>query len=178
MNNLNPVVLLVPLSALILVVILYIRLLKKALNRGHFKLFIFILILFAVLFNFVWEMLQMPLYKGMGNNIQSAVFCALAAVADAIMISLLYLGFAFSYKKSFLDRRPAMETGIINNDYWWYRRYSAEMRHLSAGNWAYTESMPVLAFVAVGIVPVLQFMILPVVIFYVSLYLLNVVKDR
>ena len=54
----------------------------------------------------------------------------------------------------------------------------AEIRHLSAGNWAYTESMPVLPFVSVGIVPVLQFMILPVVIFYVSLYLLSVVKDR
>ncbi len=53
MNNLNPVVLFVPVSALILVVILYTRLLKKAINRGHFKLFIFLLILFAVLFNFV-----------------------------------------------------------------------------------------------------------------------------
>jgi high-affinity K+ transport system ATPase subunit B len=101
MNNLNPVVLLVPLSALLAVIILYVHLSKKSTSRGHFKLFISILILFAVLFNFLWEMLQMPLYKAMGNNIQAAVFCALAAVADAIMILLLYLGLAFIYKNPF-----------------------------------------------------------------------------
>jgi hypothetical protein len=110
-------------------------------------------------------MLQMPLYKAMGNNIQSAVFCALAAVADAILILLLYVGFAFIYKNPFwiegLQWKRVLLIMIIGGT----GAILAEIRHLSAGNWAYTESMPVLPFVAVGIVPVLQFMIFPVVIF-------------
>jgi hypothetical protein len=165
MNNLNPVVLLVPVSALLVAVILYVHLLKKAANHRHFNLFILILIILSVLFNFAWEMLQMPLYKAMGNNIQSAVFCALAAVADAILILLLYVGFAFIYKNPFwiegLQWKRVLLIMIIGGT----GAILAEIRHLSAGNWAYTESMPVLPFVAVGIVPVLQFMIFPVVIF-------------
>lgn len=52
----------------------------------------------AFLFNFAWEVLQMPLYKVDGYNLQSLAFCALAAVSDAMMVLLLYYGFALIYR--------------------------------------------------------------------------------
>ena len=50
---------------------------------------------------------------------------------------------------------------------------AAEMRHVSAGNWAYDESMPLLPIVDAGLSPVLQFMLLPALIYYSSFTLKN-----
>lgn len=45
---------------------------------------------------------------------------------------------------------------------------AAEMRQVSSGNWAYDESMPLLPIVDVGLAPLLQFMLLPALIYYLS----------
>ena len=41
------------------------------------------------------------------------------------------------------------------------------------GNWAYTDSMPIIPIVNVGISPILQFMILPLLIYLLSFYCLK-----
>lgn len=63
MSNLNPFMFLVPVIALILVVLLFIYLLKKADNKVVFKCFILLTLVLAFLLNFAWEEIQMPLYK-------------------------------------------------------------------------------------------------------------------
>jgi hypothetical protein len=45
-----------------------------------------------------------------------------------------------------------------------------ERRHISSGNWAYGETMPIIPVADVGLSPVLQFTILPVIIYYISSY--------
>ena len=45
---------------------------------------------------------------------------------------------------------------------------AAEIRNLSAGSWAYSKSMPIIPFLNVGLSPVLQFMLLPAIIFYLG----------
>ena len=44
----------------------------------------------------------------------------------------------------------------------------SEKRHLIIGSWAYDQSMPIVPFVKVGISPLLQFFLLPVVIYFLS----------
>lgn len=44
----------------------------------------------------------------------------------------------------------------------------SEMRHLSLGSWAYDDSMPIIPLVNVGISPVLQFMLLPLLSYKLS----------
>jgi hypothetical protein len=51
-----------------------------------------------------------------------------------------------------------------------------ELRHLAAGSWSYSDAMPLLPYVEVGLSPVLQFMILPTLIFY--LVSISIRKDR
>lgn len=173
MSNLNPLMFLVPVIALILVVLLFIYLLIKADNKVVFKRFVLITLVLAFLLNFAWEVIQMPLYKNAALSLQSVAFCALASVADAIMVLLIYFCFALLYKKPlWIEELTASRifllmvvggTGAI----------VAEMRHVSAGNWAYDESMPILPVVDVGLSPVLQFMLLPALIYYLSFTMKN-----
>jgi len=168
MSNLNPLMFLVPVIALILVVLLFIYLLKKADDKFVFKHFILITLILAFLSNFAWEVIQMPLYKDAALSLQSVAFCGLASVADAIMVLLIYFCFALLYKKplwieEFTPSRILflMIVGAIG-------AIASEMRHVSAGNWAYDESMPLLPIVDVGLAPLLQFMLLPALIYYLS----------
>jgi hypothetical protein len=133
-----------------------------------FKKFTLIILILALLLNFVWEMLQMPLYTGMKQNMQSIIFCALASVADAIMVLLLYYSFALIYKESFWVRRLISKRIALLMIASGLGAVLAEMIHLSQGNWAYAESMPLLPVVNVGLIPVLQFIFLPAFICYLS----------
>jgi hypothetical protein len=174
MGNLTVFSFLIPLIAFIMVIILYFYAIKSVISKVAYKKFIFILLALAFLLNLVWEMLQMPLYKGMQINVRSALVCGLAAIADAIMSLLLYFGFAFIYKNSYW----------IENINW--QRFIAlilaggvgsalmEIRHLNAGTWVYTKSMPVIPVINVGLIPVLQFMILPGIIYMVTLKIFKV----
>ena len=54
----------------------------------------------------------------------------------------------------------------------------SEMRHLSLRSWAYDNSMPLIPVVNVGISPVLQFMILPLLIYFLSFKCLNIMNKK
>ncbi len=116
------------------------------------------------------------LYEGMKLNMQTAMLCGVASIADALMVLLLYYAFAVIYKEFFwVHHFTPMKilllvmvgvTGAI----------LAEMFHLSAGSWKYSRSMPKIPVINVGLSPVLQFMILPACIYYLSFLFLKM-KD-
>ncbi|HEV8079364.1 MAG TPA: hypothetical protein VGP43_01530 [Chitinophagaceae bacterium] len=178
MENLKAAALIVPVIALIVISILYMHLLKYANNRSVFKRLSYLIITFSFLLNFAWEMAQMPLYEGMKLNMQTAMLCGLASLADTLMVLLLYYAFAVIYKDSFWVQHFAKKrisllivvgaTGAI----------LAEMLHLSAGSWKYSRSMPKIPFVNVGLIPVLQFMILPACIYYLSFLFLKMKESK
>jgi len=173
MNELQPINFLLPVIALLLVVLLYILLLKKVSDKAVFNRFIFIILLIAFLLNFAWEVLQMPLYKDASFDIQHIAFCGLASVADAIMVLLLYFVFATIYKQPFWIKNINIQRTLISIVIGGVAAILAEMRHLSQGSWAYAPSMPILPFVNAGLSPVLQFMLLPVLSYYLSFYFLK-----
>ena len=168
MSNLSLSMILLPGIALIVVFVFYFILKNKSSDKSAFKKLSVTIILWALSLNFIWEMAQMPLFRGMVFNIENILFCALASVADAIMTLLLYFGFAFIYDESFWIKNmtPLGTTSLIIVG--GIGAILAEIRHTSLGNWAYAESMPLLPFVNVGLSPVLQFMVLPAIIFYLS----------
>lgn len=168
MNNLKPIMFLFPVIALTLVSILFVYLLKQSTYKKIFKLFAFRVAILAFLLNFAWELIQMPLYEGSSYSISFIAFCALASVADAIMVLLLYLGFAFILKNmfwvEFLNTQQIVFVIITGGT----GAILSEMRHLSLGSWVYDDSMPIIPYVNVGIAPVLQFMILPLLTYFLS----------
>lgn len=170
MNNLKPIIFLVPVIALILVIILYFILLNKSNNKKAFNRFVVTTTVLAFLLNFTWELIQMPLYNSSSFTINHLVFCLLGSVADAIMVLFLYFGFALIFKSPLWIQPQKLQRIIIVILTGGIGATLSEMRHLSLGNWAYANSMPLIPMINVGISPVLQFMILPILIYRFAFY--------
>ena len=173
MENLKPIIFLVPTIALIMVSLLYVSFLKKATNKKAFNRFSFILTVLGFLLNFAWELLQMPLYDSTSFKVSHVGFCALGSVADAIMVLLIYFGLAVVFKSAFWIYPLKCQRLIIVILIGGIGAILSEMRHLSLGNWAYSDLMPLLPIVKVGLSPVLQFMILPSLIYILSFKLIS-----
>ena len=168
MENLKPIIFLFPVIALILIIVLYRYLIKKATNRKVFNRFILITIIVAFVLNFLWELMQMPLYDRSSFVINHITFCALGSVADAIMVLLIYFGLAVIFKNPLWIYPLKWQRVVLVILIGGIGAILSEMRHLSLGNWAYSDSMPLIPILNVGISPVLQFMILPTLIYIVS----------
>lgn len=166
--NLKPIIFLIPVIALTLVVLLFIYLLKKADDKVVFKRFVFTTLVLAFLLNFAWEVIQIPLYKGASFNIEHIAFCALATIADAIMVLLIYFGFALIYKNPLWVENLTLPRILILMLVGGLGAVAAEIRHVSSRSWAYDTSMPIIPVVDVGLSPVLQLMLLPACIYYLS----------
>ena len=168
----------VPLFALALLCILYFFLFKKATDRKNFNTFIFTITILAFLLNFLWELIQIPLYRNSSYDIDHILFCALASIADTIMVLLIYLGLAAIFKDLFWVKNLRLIQIVIVVLIGGTGAVLSERRHLSLGSWAYDDSMPIIPFFNVGISPVLQFMILPVLIYLLSLYSLKIMNKK
>ena len=123
--------------------------------------------------NFAWEIIQGPLYKGFTYKISHIGFCGLASVADAIMVLLIYFVLATVYKDPLWIKHLNLKRTLILVLVGGLGAILGEMRNLSQDNWAYAPSMPILPFVYTGLSPVLQFMLLPFLIYYVTSLLLK-----
>ncbi len=168
MNHLSVSILIIPLIALLLAVAGYIILHKQATDKAAFNRLTVAIIGISLLLNFAWEMLQMPFFKGMDLNWRATVFCAVASVADTLMVMLLYLGFAIIYKESFWVKQMSWQRILLLILVGFIGAVLAELKHTSAGDWSYSNYMPVLPVLGVGIVPLLQFMVLPAIIYFLS----------
>ncbi len=159
---------LMPVIALTLVVIFYFILIKEISDKTFFQQFVFVTFLLSFILNFAWEVLQGPLYNGFTFSLSHISFCGLASVADAIMVVLIYFSLAIIKKNPLWIKHINFQQTLIFILVGGTGAILSEMRHLSLGNWSYAPSMPLLPFVHVGLSPVLQFMILPFLIFFLS----------
>ncbi len=149
------------------------NLLRKVDDKPAFKRYLLITLVLSLLLNLAWEVIQMPLYKDASFDIQNIAFCGLASVADAIMVLLIYFVLALIYKEPLWIKHLNLKRTLIIVLIGGTGAVLAEMRHLSQDNWAYASLMPIVPFINVGLSPVLQFMFLPVVSYYLSFYFLK-----
>lgn len=137
-------------------------------------LFLIYLFLTAFALNFVWELLQMPLYD-VPWEIWSAKciwICFLATIWDAGYTTFLYLLIAFLNKDFYwvrnLDRRNVflvLFIGIATAMF-------VEVRALGLGDWAYGPNMPLLPL-GVGLTPGIQLALLSLLGFFILKKLKN-----
>lgn len=178
MNNVKPILFLIPVIALILTGLLYFFLLKKATDKKAFNRFIYTITVLAFLLNFIWELVQIPLYKGSSYSIEHIAYCALASLADAIMVLLLYFGFAYIFRNQFWMQHSKWQRMVIVILIGGASATVIEIWHLSSSNWTYADSMPIIPIINVGLSAVLQFMILPILVYFLSLYFLKIMKKN
>ena len=126
------------------------------------------ILVLGFILNFVWELVQMPLYKDAPYTTSHIAFCALASVADALMVLLIYLVLALVFKTPFWVQNINWQRVVIVIVVGGVGAILSEMRHLSLGSWVYDDSMPIIPIVNAGLSPVLQFALLPIVIYLLS----------
>jgi hypothetical protein len=177
MNNLKISAFLAPVIAFLLVIVLYILFRKKTSNAILYQKFIFLTTILAFLLNLAWELVQGPLYEGYHYNVQHIIFCALGAVADAIMVLLIYFGLALIFKNALWAQNLTISRILLVMVIGGMGAILSEKRHLAEGSWAYAASMPIIPIVDAGLSPVLQFTVLPVLIYFLSFHLLRMYLD-
>ena len=125
--------------------------------------------LFTFLFQFAWEVLQLPFYKEMAamNHWEGTLVCLRATGGD-LMIALAAFAAGVWWSKRLdwmLD--PAREVVVIyvmaglliTIAFEWYAVFWAN-------RWAYSELMPVIPVLRVGLTPILQWLVLPPITLY------------
>lgn len=115
-----------------------------------------VLALIAFLLNFVWEISQAPLYDCYDQFLHCMWLCFKASLGDVVWVLLLYGIFRVSHSKTAVVLAGlAIAIGV-------------ELHALQTGRWAYAESMPLIPFLSLGLTPLLQMAILPLVSIYIT----------
>lgn len=125
------------------------------------------ILIFALLLNFPWEILQAPFFEGMAvaSHWDAVKVCTGAAVGDAVIMLFAYWSVA-----------------VAASNRWWFRIASrvqmlgfiaagviitVAIEHFAtqsmdpAWGWRYADTMPTVPVVGVGLTPVLQWILLP-----------------
>lgn len=120
--------------------------------------------LFALLLNYPWEFLQVPLYAAMPElpHWQAVKQCSAAALGDAIIAVAAYAAAgAASRSRHWLLRPPALAWAVYLGT---GLAVTVAVEWLATevlGRWRYGPAMPTLPGFGTGIAPLLQWLVLP-----------------
>lgn len=114
--------------------------------------------------NLIWEVAQAPLYAGYRDFWQNLPMCAWASLGDVVIVAAIYALFAVVHRDIDWVTRLRLEglaaivvvgalVGVAVE--WWA---------LATVRWDYA-AMPILPVVRVGLLPVMQLMVIPPVLF-------------
>ncbi|SDD90124.1 hypothetical protein SAMN05421636_102270 [Pricia antarctica] len=171
MDGLTIEIFIVPSMVLAIVTGLYFLFKKGKKNPVAYDFYVANIAIAAFVVNLIWEVAQGPLYEGFEYDVKHISFCALASVADMLMVLLLFFSLGLLYNNIFWIRNLNLKRTLVLVGIGTLGAILAEMWHTSRGDWIYAEIMPLLPLVDVGITPVLQFALLPWLVFYFA-------KDR
>ncbi|WP_082497948.1 MFS transporter [Pseudorhodoferax sp. Leaf267] len=122
--------------------------------------------IFALLLNFAWEILQAPLYAGMADmpHAQATRACLQASVGDAVIMLLVYGVVAVAAR---------CRSWIVAATRWQLALFIAVAVSITAviewlathghwiGSWSYMPTMPLVPGTRIGLVPLLQWVVVP-----------------
>ena len=126
----------------------------------------FNVVAFALLLNFAWEILQAPLYAGMADmpHAQVTKACLQATFGDAVIMLLSFGGVAVAARS---------RHWIVAAKGWQFALFigvgvsiTAAIEWLAThgywvGNWNYLPTMPLVPGTGIGLAPLLQWVVLP-----------------
>ena len=127
--------------------------------------------LFALLLNFPWEVLQAPLYSGMADQPFSDVIrgCAQATLGDTVIMLLSYwLVSVFAANRQWIfapsgsQQALFMATGLsVTTVIEWLATHGNWVQ-----SWTYSAAMPIVPIIGVGLSPLLQWIVVPVLVLW------------
>lgn len=168
MDKLGFGIFVLPSIALTLVILCYLYFAKRAVDKLNYRKFIVAVAVTSFGLNFIWELAQGPLYEGFEYDLKHISFCALASVADMLMVFILLFAFGLIYKDVYWMQSWSLNRILLLVVVGFFGAIIAEVWHTTRGDWSYANTMPLLPIINIGISPVLQFTVLPWLIFMIS----------
>ena len=165
MDALSIDIFVIPTFVLLLLVLAYVHFQGKVTDVKEYGQYVLNIASTAFVVNLLWEIAHGTLYKGFEYDLKHIAFCALASVADMLMVLLLFFGFAILYKDVYWFGELNIPRLVVLVTVGTIGAILAEIWHTSRGDWTYAANMPLLPFVKVGVSPVVQFALLPWLIF-------------
>lgn len=120
------------------------------------------------LLNLIWENVQAPLYASYVSFWQHFFTCLWASVIDVLLILLFWALFASYYKNPYWIKSISWKDALILILLGGAVAVGLEQLALGEGYWLYTDDMPVVPYLATGLSPLLQMMLLPLLTFWLS----------
>ena len=127
------------------------------------------LFLFGFLLHFVWELLQIPWFQGMADapHQDATWMCTRATFGDAVITVLSFWAVAVLCGRGWIARPTRLNVAafagvgvaitivleILSTKVW--------------SRWAYSDAMPVIPGIDVGVIPIAQWLILPPLVLWI-----------
>ena len=131
---------------------------SRSMNRVGLRL-LSIWIGVGFLANYAWEMLHMQLYAGMTGGWKR---CAAAAATDVAVLAFLYAVMAAAAGSWAWCHQATLPRSLALVAIGSMAAVAIELRALAEGRWSYGASMPLVPLFHVGWSPVLQMVIIPI----------------
>ena len=133
---------------------------------SQFAKTVMVIFVTAVFFNYPWELVQAPLYMGMEQFRTAAWHCFMASLGDGLLVLIILAAGWVGLHRYDWFVHPGVQgygvmlmTGLVLGiAIEWISMYLL-------GRWMYTAQMPLVPGLDVGVVPIVQMLILPPVIF-------------
>ena len=124
------------------------------------------LFVIAVLLNFPWEVAQMPLYVADGNWLEFALHCIVPSLGDGLIVILIFcVGWFARGRSDWADKPGGVGYALMLVAGFCAAVLVEWVGFYGLKRWDYMASMPLLPGLGIGVVPVLQMLILPPLIF-------------
>ena len=133
-----------------------------------------ILFVVAAAINFLWEVAQMPFYAWQGGFFDAAAHCAIPSLGDGIIVLMIYAIGWLCLSRSDWSDRPRVLGYMLMLLSGFILAMLVEWSGVHVlGRWSYAANMPLLPSWGIGVIPILQMLVLPPIIFKVTARLLE-----
>jgi len=127
------------------------------------------LFFFAFLLHFVWELLQIPWFEGMADAPHQVAtwMCTRATFGDAVITVVSFWAVAVLQGRTWISRPTLLNVAAFAGA---GVAITVVLEILSTkvwSRWAYSEAMPVIPVIDVGVIPIAQWLILPPLVLWI-----------
>lgn len=124
----------------------------------------------AASLNFLWEMAQAFAYTGMPPSVfEATLICGWASLIDGLLVLGIFWGGVAVFSRLDWAQRPSLSGYFFMAAAGFLISVIIELNAVyRLGKWGYRTIMPILSPWGVGALPVLQMMLLPPLIFFLS----------